>query len=127
MACTVEGQVKKSKKKYFSLLSFLSTLFYCSFPFDRHSVYGYFYYNFTSYVCVYHYFGLLIIYGQFFLGICFYLNAFCQDFSLSIQNIDKLRYEYIKRTAATRDRIEFERALNEEICKNIDFQAEIVE
>lgn len=85
------------------------------------------YYNFISYVCVYHYFGLLLVYGQFFLGICFYSNAFCQDFTYSIRNIDKLRNEYVKKTAATRDRNEFERALNQEICESIDFLAEIVE
>lgn len=103
--------------------------FFRSFPFDRHSVYGFFYYSFVGYICVYHYCGLLIVYGQFFLGICYYLNAFCQDFTFSIRNIDKLHHEYVEKGAgpSPRERIEFDCALNKEICGAVDFQGEIIE
>lgn len=69
---------------------------------------------------------------QFFLGVSYYLNAFCQDFTCSIRKIDKLRDEYVSKTAAAAatpptDRIEFDRALKKEICEYVDFQAEIIE
>lgn len=85
-----------------------------------------------SCICIYHYFGLLIVYGQFFLGTCYYLNAFCQDFTHSIRNIDKLGDKYAKKTAAAtptpdQGRDVFDRELNKEICGAIDFQAEIIE
>lgn len=74
------------------------------------------------------FFGFLIIFGQFFCGVCYYLNAFCQDFILTIQNIDKLCNDYAqKATEEKNNRIAFEQALNKELCVAINFQADIIE
>lgn len=61
-----------------------------SFPFDGHTVPGYFWYLSQNFIYVNLYFGALIIYIQFFVGSCAYLSAFCKDFALSSEHFDEL-------------------------------------
>lgn len=135
LASCVEGKVKLNNMEwhfYFDFpwlqISISIPFVVCSFPFDRHSIPGYFYYSFIGGVCVYIFLGSVFVHGQFFIGICFYLKAFCQDFTNSIQkHIDELHDNLVKKTAASRDLIAFENALNKELCAAIDFQADIIE
>lgn len=136
MACSIESQVNEEeycKKNHYFIFNFYIlkiSIHCCSIPFERSSVYGYLYYSCISAVCAFHYFGLLTVYVQFFLGMCFYLNAFCQDFAISIRKIEKWRDQNVENTAtqpiAPRDLIESECALKKQICEIVDFQAEII-
>lgn len=99
----------------------------CSIPFERNSIHGFLFYSFLGYIVCAFYCGLLFVYTQFFLGVCFYLDAFCEDFIDSIRNIEKLRDKIVKNTTAIRDRIQYEREFRKKICEAVEFQGDIIE
>lgn len=101
------------------MINFLILIIFFSIPFDRHTIHGYIYYSFVSFIHIYQYFGLLVIYTQFFLGVCFYLFGFCRDFSFSMEMIDKLTVNIAGR--------EYETTLNGQLCDIIEFHSEILE
>lgn len=62
-------------------------LYKMSFPFDVHSIHGYFCYLIMMIVAVHTYGTLITSQAGFFLGSCFYLDAFTEDFD---QMMDQL-------------------------------------
>lgn len=51
-----------------------------SLPFDQHTYFGFFLVNILQSTNVYAYFIILIMVTAYYLSICFYVEAICEDF-----------------------------------------------
>lgn len=60
-----------------------------SLPFDQHTCFGFLLVNILQAINVYAYFIILIGATSYFLSICFYVEAICEDFEAIFVDLDK--------------------------------------